>query len=65
MKGSKVAYAEPRDELNQMKRAAQAQLPQATRGQDEVLYKKIQKISRGKDLSPVRTKRQALDNRIR
>jgi len=64
MKGSKVAYAEPRDELNQMKRAAQAQLPQATRGQDEVLYKKLQKIARGKELNAVRTRRQALDDRM-
>ena len=64
MKGSKVAYAEPRDELNQMKRAAQAQLPQTTRGQDDVLYKKMQKISRGKELNAVRTKRQALDDRM-
>ena len=64
MKGSKVAYEEPRDKFNQMKRAAQAQLPQAIRGQDEVLYKKMQKISRGKELSAFRAKRQALDDRM-
>ena len=64
MKGSKVVYAEPHDELNQMKRAAQAQLPQTTRGQDEVVYKEMQEISEGKELNAVRTRRQALDDRI-
>ena len=64
MKGSKVVYAESCDELNRMKRAAQAQLPQTTRGQEEVLYRKMQKISKGKELNAVRTRRQALDDRM-
>ena len=34
----------------------------STRGQEETLFKKLQKIGRGKELNQVRTRRQALDD---
>ena len=64
-RGASAPYAEPRDGLETMKRKARAaDFPTSAKGQDEVLYKKMQKISRGKELSAVRTRRQALDDRM-
>ena len=65
MRGASAPYAEPREGLETMQRKAKAaDFPTSTRGQDEVLYKKLQKIARGKELSAVRTRRQALDDRM-
>jgi hypothetical protein len=64
-RGASAPYAEPRDGLETMKRKARAaDFPTSTRGQDEVLYKKMQKIARGKELNTVRTRRRALDDRM-
>ena len=64
-RGASVPYAEPRDGLETMKRKARAaDFPTSTRGQDEVLYKKMQTIGKSKELSAVRTRRQALDDRM-
>jgi hypothetical protein len=65
MRGASAAYAEPREGLESMRRKAKAaDFPTSTRGQEEVLYKKMQKIGRNKELNQVRTRRQALDDRM-
>ena len=67
MRGASAPYAEPREGLETMKRKARAaDFPTSTKGQDEVLYKKLQKITRGKERNAVRTRtrRQALDDRM-
>jgi len=46
------------------RKAKAADFPTSTRGQEETLYKKMQKIGRGKELNAVRTRRQALDDRM-
>ena len=64
-RGARAPYAEPRDGLETMKRKARAaDFPTSTKGQDEVLYNKLQKIARGKELNAVGTRRRALDDRI-
>ena len=64
-RGASAPYAEPRDGLETMKRKARAaDFPTSTKGQDEVLYKKMQAISKGKELNAVRTRCQALDDRM-
>ena len=65
MRGASAPYAEPRDGLESMKRkATAADFPAATKGQEEVLYRKMQKIGKGKELNAVRTRRQALEDRM-
>ena len=65
MRGASAPYAEPREGLESMRRKAKAaDFPTSTRGQEETLYKKMQKIGRGKELNAVRTRRQALDDRM-
>jgi len=65
MRGASAPYAEPREGLETMKRKARAaDFPTSTRGQEETLFKKMQKIGRGKELNAVRTRRQALDDRM-
>ena len=65
MRGASAPYAEPREGLESMRRKAKAaDFPTSTRGQEETLYKKMQKIGRGKELNAVRTRRQALDVRM-
>ena len=64
MRGASAPYAEPREGLESMRRKAKADFPTSTRGQEEVLHKKMQKIGRGKELNQVRTRRQALDDRM-
>ena len=65
MCGASAPYAEPRDGLQTMKRKAKAaDFPSSTRGQEEMLYRKMQKIGRSKELNVVRTKRQALEDRM-
>ena len=64
-RGASAPYAMPREGLETMKRKARAaDFPTSTRGQEEMLYKKMQKIGRGKELNAVRTRRQALDDRM-
>ena len=64
MRGASVPYAEPREGLETMRRKAKADFPTSTRGQEETLFKKMQKIARGKEINAIRTKRQALDDRM-
>ena len=65
MRGASAPYAEPRDGLESMKRKAKAaDFPTSKKGQEEYLYKKLQKIGRGKELNAVRTRRQALEDRM-
>ncbi len=64
-RGASAPYAEPRDGLQTMKRKAKAaDFPSSTRGQEEMLYRKLQKIGRSKELNAVRTRRQALEDRM-
>ena len=64
-RGASVPYAEPREGLETMQRKAKAaDFPTSTRGQEEMLFKKMQKICRVKEINAVRTKRQALDDRM-
>ena len=64
-RGASAPYAEPREGLETMQRKAKAaDFPTSTRGQEETLFKKMQKIGRGKELNAVRTRRQALDDRM-
>ena len=64
MRGASVPYAEPREGLESMKHKAKADFPTSTKGQEEVVHKKMQRIARGKEISAIRTKRQALDDRM-
>ena len=65
MRGASAPYAEPREGLESMRRKAKAaDFPTSTRGQEEMLFKKMQKIGRVKEINAVRTKRQALDDRM-
>ena len=64
MRGASVPYAEPREGLETRQRKAKADFPTSTKGQEEMLYKKMQKIARGKEINAIRTKRQALDDRM-
>ena len=64
-RGASVPYAEPREGLETMKRKAKAaDFPTSTKGQEEMLYRKLQKIGKSKELNAVRTRRQALDDRM-
>ena len=64
MRGASVPYAEPREGLEAMQRKAKADFPSSTRSQEEVLHKKMQRIAKGKEINAIRTKRQALDDRM-
>ena len=64
MRGASVPYAEPREGLETMQRKAKADFPTSTKGQEEVLHKKMQRIAKGKEINAIRTRRQALDDRM-
>ena len=65
VRGASAPYTETRDGLETMQRKAHtADFPKSTKGQEEILYRKMQKIARGKELNTIRTKRQALDDRV-
>ena len=66
MRGASAPYTEPREGLNTMKRKAKAaDFPTSTKGQEATLYnKKMQMMKEGKELNAVRTRRQALDDRM-
>ena len=65
VRGASVPYTETRDGLETMKRKAHAaDFLTTAKGQEEILYRKTQKIARGKELNAIRTKRQALDDRM-
>jgi hypothetical protein len=64
--GSVAPYAEPRDDLKQMKTKARSQghFPQAGASSEAYLHKKLEQINKGKEISAVQQRRVALDNRL-
>ena len=59
-------YAEPKDDLNTMKKKAKTQghFPNVGKSSEEFLHKKLQHIAKGKEISAVQQKRFALDDRL-
>ncbi len=64
--GSRAGYAEPRDDLRQMKQKAtgQGHFPQVARSSEELLHEQLKQIQRGKELNVVQQRRKALDDRL-
>ena len=64
--GSRAVYAEPKDGLKTMKKKAKTQghFPEVGKSSEEFLYKKLQQINRGKEVTAVQQRRVALDNRL-
>ena len=64
--GSRAVYAEPRDDLRQMKQKAKGQghFPQVARSSEELLHEQLKQIQRGKELNVVQQKRKAMDDRL-
>ena len=64
--GSRAVYAEPRDGLPEMKQKARSQghLPKVGQSSEAFLYKKLQQIQRGKEISGTQARRRALDDRL-
>ena len=64
--GSRAVYAEPRDDLRQMKRKAKGQghFPQVARSSEELLHEQLKQIQRGKELNVVQQRRKAMDDRL-
>ena len=59
--GSRAVYAEPRDDLRQMKQKAKGQghFPQVARSSEELLHEQLKQIQRG-----VQQRRKAMDDRL-
>ena len=59
-------YAEPRDDLRQMKQKAKGQghFPQVARSSKELMYEHFKQIQKGKELNVVQQRRKALDDRL-
>ena len=53
--GSRAVYAEPRDDLRQMKHKAKRQghFPRVARSSEELLHEQLKQIQRGKELNVV------------
>ena len=53
--GSRAVYAEPRDDLRQMKQKAKRQghFPQVARSSVEVLHDQLKQIQKGKELNVI------------
>ena len=64
--GSRAVYAEPRDDLGQMKQKAkrQGRFPQVARSLEELLHEQLKQIQRGKELNVVQQRRKAMDDRL-
>ena len=64
--GSRAVYAEPRDDLGQMKQKAKRQghFPQVARSSEELLHEQLKQIQRGKELNVVQQRRKAMDDRL-
>ena len=64
--GSRAVYAEPRDDLRQMKQKAKGQghFPQVARSSEELLHEQLKQIQRGKELNVVQQTRKAMDDRL-
>ena len=64
--GSRAVYAEPRDDLGQMKQKAKRQghFPKVARSSVEVLHDQLKQIQKGKELNVVQQRRKAMDDRL-
>ncbi len=64
--GSRAVYAEPRDDLRQMKQKAKGQghFPRVARSSEELLHEQLKQIQRGKELNVVQQRRKAMDDRL-
>ena len=62
--GSRAVYAEPRDDLGQMKQKAKRQghFPRVAQSSEELLHEQL--IQRGKELNVVQQRRKAMDDRL-
>ena len=56
--GSRAVYAEPRDDLGQMKQKAKR------RSSVEVLHDQLKQIQKGKELNVIQQRRKAMDDRL-
>ena len=63
--GSRAVYAEPRDDLGEMKQKAKRQghFPKVARSSVEVLHEQLKQIQKGKDLNVFQQRRKAMDDR--
>ena len=64
--GSRAVYAEPRDGLPEMKQKARSQghFPKVGQSSEAFLYKKLQQIQHGKEISGTQARRRQLDDRL-
>ena len=64
--GSRALYAEPRDDLGQMKQKAKRQghFPRVARSSVEVLHDQLKQIQTGTELNVVQQRRKAMDDRL-
>ena len=64
--GSRAVYAEPRDDLGEMKQKARRQghFPTVAQSSVEVLHDQLRKIPKGKELNVVQQRRKAMDDRL-
>ena len=64
--GSRAVYAEPLDDLGQMKQKAKrhGHLPRVAQSSVEVLHDQLRKIQKGKELNVVQQRRKAMDDRL-
>ena len=64
--GSRAVYAEPWDDLGQMKQNAKRRghLPRVAQSSVEVLHDQLRKIQKGKELNVFQQRREALDDRL-
>ena len=64
--GSRAVYAEPRDDLGEMKRKAKRQghFPKVAQSSVEVLHDQLKQIQKGKELNVIQQRRKAMDDRL-
>ena len=64
--GSRAVYAEPRDDLGEMKQKARKRghFPKVAQSSVEVLHDQLRKIQKGKELNVVQQRRKAMDDRL-
>ena len=64
--GSRAVYAEPQDGLPEMKQKARSHghFPKVGQSSEAFLYKKLQQIQRGKEISGTQARRRQLDDRL-
>ena len=64
--GSRAVYAEPRDDLGQMKQTAKrhGHLPRVAQSSVELLHNQLKQNQKGKELNVVQQRRKAMDDRL-